>query len=208
MSALLLFAFLFASCGGGGSTASPAHPFVIAVSNNAAATTHWNPATLPKWVETSNAQLADDVGPRWGIRVKVVLGGDGDATLTFEPGTSSDGVAWHDDDNGPEAFVYVGDPTISGPHGGGTFQALLDAQHEVVEMAEDPGADGREIVDPVACLTYNQGEPVKALECGENGEGLDRCVVDFAFPSYFDPQGKPPFDWMEVVKAPGVSPCA
>jgi hypothetical protein len=191
-----------AACGSGGGPVR-----TIAVINDAAATTYWNPSVLSAFVERSNAQLTQDVGPHWGLHVRVQLGGSADATLTFEPGTSSNGVAWHDDDNGPEAFVYVGDPTISGPKGGGTLQALLDAEHEIVEMAEDPGADGKEIVDPVACLTYNQSEPVKALECGENGEGLDRCVPDFTFPSYFDPQGKPPFDWMGVVKAPGVSPC-
>lgn len=192
VSVVILAATLVA-CGGGGTSAVP----TIAVVNDAAATAKWDPGALPDAIAVWNAQLHNDMAPHWGVHVNVVLGRSGTYTLTFKPGL---GESFHDDTG--NAFVFIGSMPSTG-------EALLNAQHENLEMAEDPDAGSRpEIVDPVVCLTYNQGEPVKALECGENGEGSDRCVPDFVFPSYFQPRSAGPWDWMNQVKAAGVSPCA
>jgi hypothetical protein len=214
MKRRLTYVFLMAcaccwmSCGGGGGsgggnggggTASGSSDPVVVLLNEVPDTvingkTVWSESALEKYLPVMQAQLTNDFGPIWHIGARVQLAGSGDYVLRFKPGNGpDDGDHGLDDSGSPEATVYVDNCVGSGN------DPLLVAQHEVLEMLADPQADNnnREIVDPVVCWTYCEGQSIQPgqLECPDGSV----IVPDFAFPAYFN-GGAGPYDFMHLMK--------
>jgi hypothetical protein len=92
----------------------------------------------------------------------------------------------------PISYVYAGDCAAAG--------AVLSTviAHELAEMLGDPSADiyvdmpngkrvARELCDPVQADFFTVGETL---------------VCNFVNPSYFDPQGQAPYDYLNQIKVP------
>jgi hypothetical protein len=156
--------------------------------------TVWSESALEHYLPVMQAQLTKDFQPAWHVVARLQLGGSGDYVLRFKPGNGPDDGDHGDDSGSPEANVYVDNCVGSGNN------PLLVAQHEVLEMLVDPHADnGKEIVDPVVCWTYCEGETIQPgqLECPDGSV----IVPDFAFPAYFN-GGAGPYDFMHLMKGP------
>jgi hypothetical protein len=155
----------------------------------------WSEGSLEQHLPVMQAQLTDDFRPAWNITARLQVGGSGDYVLRFRSGNGPDDGDHGNDDNGsPEANVYVDNCISSGN------DPLLVAEHEVLEMLVDPHADnGKEIVDPVVCWTYCEGQTIQPgqLECPDGSA----IVPDFVFPAYFS-GGAGPYDFMHLMTKP------
>jgi hypothetical protein len=207
---LMLVACLCMSCGGGGggggragsgagAGSSPSDPVVVIVNDVPDTVINgkmiWSESALEQYLPVMQAQLTNDVQPAWHISARLQVGGSGDYVLRFKPGNGPDNGDHGSDNSGsPEANVYVDNCVSSGN------DPLLVAQHEVLEMLVDPDANnGREIVDPVVCWTYCEGQTIQPgqLECHDGSV----IVPDFALPGYFN-GGAGPYDFMHLIKRP------
>ena len=210
---IIFLALYLMSCGNGGgnnnSKPTPPPTASISVMDDVAAIQGFNPTDIQDKIPVWQAQL-NEIAAAWGPAYKCSVheNGSGDYTMLFTNAKPSDcGPACHstDSNNNPVGYVSPAEGIASGN------DPLLEAGHEIDEMCVDPfithTSNGAlvEIVDPVVCWTYCEGDPVipGMLECGENGSVNNGNIVpDFVFPSYYDPKGLPPYDFMHLLKTP------
>ncbi len=163
--------------------------------------------TLPLVARALSAQLFFDVSGPWGMMpmtVEVVSEEPADAdsiTITLFDDSDQAGVlGWHDESPAgrPYGRVFVKD---SGPGLPGVIS------HEVIEAYLDPACNywaddglGRlyalEGCDPVEDRSY----PITLTK--DDGTTTSILVSDFIYPSWLDPHGQPPYDKMDIIKAP------
>src|SRR6185437_12523146 len=158
---------------------------------------------IPIWQSQLN-----EVAKAWGGNYKCNIheGGTGDYQMIFTTTNSVSGCgpACHTvSDNGqPVGLVNPSEGIASGN------DPLLEAAHEIDELCVDPTVDHTienklvEIVDPVVCWTYCEGQEIVPGKPEQDCTG-DNRVPDFVFPSYYDPNGKPPYDFMNLLTKPG-----
>ena len=215
---MFILAIYLMSCGpsgGGGNPTPTVTAPTIAIENDSSDMVNgkqvWSQEDLTAYIPIMQAQM-HEVAEHWGARydshiIQTTPVGH-DIPLTFTPGNNPSNlpIAYHsvDDNNNPFAQIFVGAGLASGN------SPLLEGEHEAMEVTVDPSTNGVEIVDPVVCLTYCEGEPIPqgTLECGENGTTNNGNIVpDFVFPNYFKAGSKGPWDMNGIVQAPGVSHC-
>lgn len=172
------------------------------------------PEVMAEIAAACNDQLNNEFASYYGGDYEVRVGKDstdieaGEYVYSFVP-TLADapGASAYHDENGdgvPVAFCAVTTcGSLTGPDG-----VSVDATHELCEAAADPGCNtmcdngngqliAYEVCDPVETQTYESHSP--------SAKGVQ--VTNFVFPSWFNPKGKAPFDYMCSVQIiGGVSP--
>lgn len=188
---------------------------MIAVVNKSSRVKAGDVATMVRAVAH---QLRYDASPAWGLDPRpVVYYSDvshvppGAWTIVIFDNADQAGVlGWHSE--GPDGLPYgrvFAAPVLD--NGGDALTKPLSVasvlSHEVLEAFVDPpcnreavdGSGNRwalEVGDPVESDSY------KVAVSQRDGSQIAVTVSDFALPSWFDPLGKAPFDWMHKVSRP------
>lgn len=163
------------------------------------------PALLATFAKVYTVYLNLHVGPVWGgeylVRVdNAAMPGEVPCTiaplLVQPPGANA--TAYHDDAGGPIILDGMGDSnTLFGPGNSHTIAFT----HEMVEVVVNPSINTwcDQSIDPTSVLVQTAkepGDPVEGQSWAISMDGISVFVSNFVLPSWFDPEGQPPYDYM------------
>jgi hypothetical protein len=184
-------------------------------------TSDLNDADCVTIVNALNIQ-AQDLAADWpsiGLINNIYVGTDpgkvpvGSDKAYFLPNSTVAGaLGFHDRDPADDPYINVFTSTILGDGGTkftGAISILVCAGHEMCELGGDPNCDQYSPPMPPAGqytgykIALELGDPVEASAYDVTlPGGMNVSLTDYVLPSFFDPNGKAPFDKMQLLQAP------
>jgi len=150
-----------------------------------------------------NRQVRDDFGPAWGVTGRVVYHSrrtkppaDAWIVAILDDSDQADALGYHDVtiEGHPVAKVFAGTDHDLG------LSWTVTATHEITEMLADPECNlGAQITDTL-WVGYEVADPVEADQYGYYID--DVLVTDWVYPSWFRPEGQPPYDFTAHLTEP------
>jgi hypothetical protein len=161
------------------------------------------PGQLQQIATALQQQVDNDFAPAWGVRADISAPAAGDAippdawqvnVVDSLPGPGEDGVHQVDDQGNPYAAAVKG------------AGLSVTISHEVLEMLVDPWGN-RFTRAPDIDSNFPNRQVFYLVEVGDPCETSDYPidgvqVSDFVRPSFYDPNGVAPFDFLNTLAGP------